>query len=445
MQNKHEIMTKSPVEKLILKLSVPTIISMLITTFYNMADTYFVSRLNNTSTTGAVGVVFALMSVIQAFGFFYGHGSGTFISRKLGAGEKNEAERMASLGFFYALITGTLIMIFGFIFIKPLAYLLGATDTIYPYAKDYLTYILFSAPFMCASLVLNNQLRFQGNASFAMLGIVAGAILNCVLDPILIFAFDMGIKGAGIATAAGQFASFVLLFVGLNKSDSAKISISNFKPDIKQTVAVINGGFPSLCRQGIASFGAICLNSMAGAYGDFAITGMSICSRVTMFFNSVMIGFGQGFQPVCGYNYGAKLYDRVTKAFWFCVKTSLVFLIVISLLGVVFSKQIIDLFTHDNLVLDFGSRTFRLMCMAFPLNSWIVMSNMTMQTMGKAVRASILAASRQGIVFIPVLLVMVNLFSLEGLMYTQAITDVITFLISIPLQISVLKELKKTA
>lgn len=442
MDTKVKKMTTQPVESLVVNLAVPSIISMLVTTFYNMADTYFVSTMNNTSITGAVGVIFSLMAIIQAFGFFFGHGSGNYISRSMGAGDKRTSEIVASIGFFGAFIVGCIIMILGLIFKEKLAYILGATETIYPYAKEYMTYILLGAPFMCASLVINNQLRFQGNASFAMVGITTGAVLNCILDPLLITTFNMGIRGAAIATITGQFVSFILLLWGAHRSDNVKISIKNFIPKPEYLLKILNGGFPSICRQGISSLGTIYLNHIAGAYGDFAITGMTICTRVIMFLNSAMIGFGQGFQPVCGYNYGAKLFDRVSKAFWFCVKSSFVFLVIVSACGFLFAENIVRMFSEDMAVITFGSAVFKAMCIAFPLNSWIVMSNMSLQTTGKAVRASILAGARQGIVLVPVMFVMNNLFEINGLIYTQMVSDIITFLIAVPFQMSFLKELK---
>lgn len=443
MDSKVEIMTTQPVQNLITRLAIPSIISMLVTTFYNMADTYFVSTMNNTSITGAVGVVFSLMSIIQAFGFFFGHGSGNYISRSMGAGDRRTSEIVASLGFFGAFITGILIMAFGLCFKEKVAYMLGATDTIYPYAKEYMTYILFGAPFMCASLVINNQLRFQGNAKIGMIGITAGAVINCILDPLLITTFKLGIRGAAIATITGQFVSFVLLLWGAKRSDNVKISIRNFMPKSEYLIKIINGGVPSLCRQGVASFGTIYLHHTAGIYGDFAITGITVCTRVMMFFNSVMIGFGQGFQPVCGYNYGAKLYDRVSKAFWFCVKSSFVFLIIVSACGFLFAENIVGLFSEDMQVVNFGTSVLKAMCVAFPLNSWIVMSNMSLQTTGKAVRASVIAAARQGIVLVPVIFIMNYVFKINGLIYTQMVSDIITFLIAVPFQMSFLKEIRR--
>ncbi len=442
MENKRFRMTHEPVERLIAKLAVPTIISMLVTTFYNMADTYFVSLLDNTSITGAVGVVFSLMTVIQAFGFFFGHGSGNFISRALGSGNTDEAERMASVGFFCAMIAGACITVLGLIFLRPLAYLLGSTDTIYPYAKDYLAYILLGAPYMCASLVLNNQLRFQGNAVFAMIGLTSGAVLNCVLDPLLILGLDMGIRGAAIATIVSQFVSFLLLWIGVARSDNLKIRLRNFKPDRHYLLAILNGGAPSLCRQGIASLASICLNRAAGGFGDYAITAMSVCSRIMMFLNSSMIGFGQGFQPVCGFNYGAQQYSRVRRAFWFCVRVSAVFLVIVSGVAFAFAPQLVALFSSDPQVIDFGVPTLRYMAAVFPLNAWIVMCNMEMQTMGKAVRASFLAAARQGFLFIPLILILPQVLGAVGVQITQMVSDICTFLISIPLQISILKELR---
>lgn len=443
MDNKLWRMTHAPVEKLILKLAAPTIISMLITSFYNMADTYFVSLLDDTSITGAVGVVFSMMAIIQAFGFLFGQGSGNYISRALGAGKKKEAEHMAATGFFGAIIVGLLITVVGLIFRKELAYVLGATDTIYPHARDYLTYILLGAPFVCASLVLNNQLRFQGNAFFAMIGLTSGGVLNCILDPLLIHVAGLGISGAAVATVISQAVSFILLLIGVMRSDNIKIRPKNFRPNGHYLLAILNGGAPSLCRQSIASIGTICLNLSAGAFGDYAITAMSVCSRIMMFCNSAMIGFGQGFQPVCGFNYGAKQYSRVKRSFWFCVRTSFVFLLAIAIAGFIFAPQVISLFSTDQKVINFGIATFRFMTLAVPLNAWVVMCNMTMQTMGKAVRASFMAAARQGFVFVPLVLTLPKLFSETGLQITQMIADITTCLISIPMVLPILRELSQ--
>ncbi len=438
-------MTETPVPKLICSLAVPTIISMLVTSFYNMADTFFVGKLD-TQSTAAVGVVFSVMAIIQAVGFFFGHGSGNYISRKLGSRELEEASVMAANGFFLSMFCGLVIMILGNLFINPLSVALGSTPTILPYTKRYLRVILIGSPFMTSSLVLNNQLRFQGRASFAMVGIVTGAVLNIVLDPILIFGFHLGVSGAAIATVFSQFCSFVLLILMTRKGGSIVIRLKNMKVNWYYVREIFRGGVPSLCRQGLGSIAAILLNHGAGVYGDAAIAGMSIVNRITMFANSALIGFGQGFQPVCGFNYGAKLYGRVREGFYFCVKYAFVFLVAVSALCGIFAPDIVSLFRkEDAAVIETGALALRLQCIAFPLNAWIVMSNMMMQSIGKALKASIVAGARQGYFFIPLILILPSYFGLLGVQAAQAVSDFCTLLLSVPLALSVLSEMKKAS
>ena len=336
-------LTTTPVPRLITSLAVPTIISMLVTSFYNMADTYFVGKIN-TQSTAAVGIVFSVMSIIQAVGFFFGHGSGNYISRKLGAQETESAEKMASTGFFFALFIGAALAVLGLLFLTPLSLALGSTPTILPYTERYLGIILLGTPFMTASLVLNNQIRFQGNAAYAMVGIVSGAVINVVLDPILIFVCDMGISGAALATVVSQICSFILLLYMGRRGGNIRIRYRNFTPTLAFIKEIIGGGTPSLTRQGLASVATILLNVAAGAYGDAAIAGMSIVTRISMFINAFLIGFGQGFQPVCGFNYGAGLYARVRQGFWFCVKVGFFFLLVCAVAGMGYAEEIVSIF-----------------------------------------------------------------------------------------------------
>lgn len=441
-EEKYIQMTTTPIPKLICSLAIPTIISMLVTSFYNVADTFFVGKLD-TQSTAAVGVVFSIMAIIQAVGFFFGHGSGNYISRKLGSKELEEASAMAANGFYLSLFSGICIALAGIIFLNPLSVALGSTPTILPYTKQYLRIILLGAPFMTSSLVLNNQLRFQGRASFAMVGIVTGAVLNIALDPILIFKFHMGISGAAVATVTSQFCSFLLLVFMTRKGGSIQIRFRNLKVNGYFLKEIFRGGIPSLCRQGLASIAVIFLNHAAGGYGDAAIAGMSIVNRVTMFANSALIGFGQGFQPVCGFNYGAKLYGRVREGFFFCVKYAFLFLIVVSALCGIFAPEIVALFRReDQQVIETGALALRLQCITFPLNAWIVTSNMMLQSIGKALKASLIAAARQGYFFIPFILVLSCLLGLLGVQITQAAADVCTFILSVPLALSVLKEMK---
>jgi len=439
MEMKYKQMTEPPVSKLICKLAVPCIISMLVTAFDNMADTYFVGMLKSNAATGAVGVVFSMMAIIQAIGFFFGQGSGVYISAQLGKKNYQEASNMAATGFFSALSAGLIICILGQIFLEPLAYMLGSTPTILPYTEAYLRVILFGAPWMAASLVLNNQLRFQGSANYAMVGIVSGAILNIALDPLLIFVLDLGVAGAGWATIISQFVSFCLLLRGCSKGSNINIHIKNVKIKWFYFHWIIKGGLPSLARQSLASLATICLNHAAQPYGDAAIAAMGVVQRVTMFGFSTMLGFGQGFQPVCGFNYGAGLYTRVKEGFWFCVKISAVFLGIVSICGFLFAPDVIGLFRDDPAVIEFGSRALRFQCVTFILQSWVVMSNMLMQATGRTIPATFLAVARQGLFFIPMVLILPAILDVTGIQMAQSAADLLTFLCAVPIQIHVLR------
>ena len=436
---KFKKMTEEPVDKLILELAVPTIISMLITSIYNMADTYFVGRIG-TSATGAVGVIFPLMTLIQAVGFLFGHGSGNYISRQLGARKTKECNEMASTGFFWSLAGGLIIMIVGLILGDTLAVLLGATDTILPYASDYLFYILFGAPIMTAAFTLNNQLRFQGNAFYGMIGIMTGGILNIVLDPVFIFVFDFGVAGAAMATTLSQLISLIILIVFTNKK-GIPLRFANIRFNLYYIKEIIRGGLPSLFRQGCSTISFVLLNHAAGIYGDAAIAAMTVVQRIVMFAFSAMLGYGQGVQPVCGFNYGAKKYDRVKKGVSFCVKSSLIVLIVFAILGIIFAPNLVAAFRDDPEVIEIGTRTLRWQCLTFPLLGWITICNMLTQTIGYTVRASILATSRQFIFFIPCLYILSAAFGLTGIECTQSAADVISFFVSIAIGVDVLKKM----
>ena len=442
IEEKRIYMTEQPVEKLVCSLAVPTIMSMLVTSFYNMADTFFVGKLD-TQSTAAVGVVFSLMAILQAVGFFFGHGSGNYISRKLGAGEIEEAEKMSAVGFFSSFLAGVVIMVVCLFLIRPLAYVLGSTPTILPYTVSYLRIILFGAPAMTASLVLNNQMRFQGSAFYAMIGIVSGAVINIALDPFLIFVCGMGVAGAALATTISQYLSFCFLLLMVRRGGNIRIHFRNFKPSLHFYQEIIRGGSPSLFRQGLASVATICLNHAAGVYGDAAIAGMSIVNRIMMFANSALIGFGQGFQPVCGFNYGAGKYKRVLNAFWFCVRMSLVVLLGLAVLVYVFAPELVTVFRKDDPeVIAVGTAALRYTVIALPLSSWMVMCNMMLQSIGKGLKASIVASARQGIFFLPLIAILPHFFGITGVEICQAVSDVCALSVSIPIGASVIREMR---
>ena len=442
MKDKFTYMTTASIPGLISSLAVPTIISMLITAFYNMADTYFVGKIN-TQATAAVGIAFSVMAIIQALGFFFGHGSGNYISRKLGAKDTGNAERMASTGFFCALLAGGCVTFFGLLFLTPIARILGSTPTILPYSERYLGITLLGAPFMAASLVLNNQMRFQGNALYAMVGITLGAVLNVGLDPLLIFTCGMGIQGAAIATVCSQICSFFLLLMMERRGNNIRIRWRNFTPTLPMLKEIVQGGTPSLCRQGLGSLATICLNVSAGAFGDAAIAGMSIVTRICRLINSFIIGFGQGYQPVCGFNYGAGLYRRVCEGFWFCVRFGTLFLLVCAVLGYIFAPEIVELFRKgDPMVTQVGTNALRWQLISLPLSAWIMLCNMMLQTIRRPIPATILAASRQGLFFIPFIWLLPIWLGLQGVEMSQALADVCSALLAIPLAGKVLREMK---
>ena len=442
-QQKFDRMTKTPIPRLIGELAVPTIISMLVTSFYNMADTFFVGKIN-TSATAAVGIVFPLMAMIQAFGFFCGHGSGNYISRQLGAHNFEDASKMSATGFVTAFVLGLGILVVGFLFTDPLLHIMGSTETILPYARSYMRIILIGAPYMTASLVLNNQLRFQGSAFYSMIGITTGAVLNIGLDPLFIFVLDMGVAGAALATIISQFVSFCLLIAGTFRGGNLRLNLRDFSPSLKYYQNIVKGGAPSLFRQGLGSFAIVCLNLMAGPYGDAAIAAMSIVTRISQFAASVVIGFGQGFQPVCGFNYGAKLFKRVQEGFWFCVKFCTSVLLVAAVCGWIFSPNLIGIFLKtDPLVIEYGSQALRLQALTFPLVGWITISNMMLQTIGKTMKASLLAMSRQFLFFVPVILTLPGFLGILGVQLSQPIADFCSFLLAVPLSISVLREMSR--
>ena len=438
-----EMMLNMPVSRVIPQLAIPTIISMLITSIYNMADTFFVSQLG-TSASGAVGVIFSAMAIIQAVAFTIGMGSGTNVSQALGAGDEEKAQRYVSTAFFTAVAVGAVLAAAALLNIDWLVRFLGATETIAPYAKDYATYIFYAAPFMMGSLAMNNLLRFEGLSIYGMVGITTGGILNMVLDPLLIFGFGLGTSGAAIATAISQFVSFTILLIMTNTKDAAiSIHPRNFRPTARMYGRIFYMGLPSLGRQGIASVSTILLNNAAGLYGDAAIAAMSIVSRFIMFINSTVIGFGQGFQPVCGYCYGAGRYSRVREAYAFCVKVSTIILLVLSVISFVFARPIVTVFRRDDsLVIEIGTFALRAQLLTLPLWGFITMSNMFTQSIGYGVRATIIATARQGTFLIPALLILPQVFGLRGIQIAAPISDVLTLFLAWGIVSGILRQLK---
>lgn len=429
-EQQRQYMLETPVEPLITTLAVPTIMTMLITALYNMADTFFVSQIN-TSASGAVGVVFSIMTIIQAVGFTVGMGTGSIISQLMGKGEMRRADEYSSSAAMMGLVCGLAVTVGGLWNLEGLIWTMGATPTIFPYAVDYAKYILLGAPVMVLSFVLNNLMRWQGKAHRSAIGMSAGGILNMALDPIFIFVFDMGIAGAAIATLLSQCVSFLILasFFVRGESD-LKISLKLVSRSPVVYWRIFKSGMPSFLRQGVAGMATMALNRAAYPYGDAAVAAMAIVTKVFMFINSAIIGFGQGFQPVVGYNYGAGKLDRVKQAVKFSMKTCTVVLTVAAVVGYVFAPQIIQAFRDDPAVVAIGVRAFRFQCMSMPFGAVMVFANMLFQSLGKSWRAALLAVCKQGLCFIPVVTILSRQMGLSGLVMSQMVADYCTVVVS---------------
>ena len=434
-------MTETPIPQLVLSLAAPTILSMLITSIYNLADTFFVGQIS-TSASGAVGVVSSLMAIIQALGFMLGHGAGTIISRSLGSRDTTAATRFASTSFFTALVFGVVLAVAGLGTLPHFMMLLGSTETILPHACAYARPILIAAPLMISSLVMNNILRYEGKASFAMIGLVTGGVLNIALDPLFMFVFGLGTAGAGIATALSQSISFcILLSMFLRGKTVSQFRLSAVTREARDFGRILLGGAPSFGRQGLNSIGGMLLNIAARGYGDAAVAGMSIVSRIFMFIISVAIGTGQGFQPVAGFNYGAQKYRRVQQACLFTMAASFCFLSVILTACWFNAETLIRLFRDDPEVTAVALPAFRCQCFAMLLQPVIVAGNMLFQSIGKSGRATFLACCRQGVFFIPLILTLPRAFGLLGVEICQPIADVLTFFVTVPFLFPFLRQL----
>jgi len=444
-RSKHyEMMITKPIPGLVLKMAGPTIASMLVTAFYNLADTFFVSTIS-TSATGAIGIAFSMMAIIQAVGMTFGIGAGSYISRLLGEKNLERASAATSTAFFSAIFCGILLAVFGIIFINPLMRFLGATPTILPYARDYSAIVLIGAPYMTAAFVMNNNLRAEGDAFLAMLGICSGAFLNIALDAVFILGLDMGIRGAAFATLIGQFASFCILLTMFLKGKSIlHISIKKVQLHWDMYREILKVGMPTFFRQGLASLSMVFLNLAAAPYGDAAIAAMSICIRVVQFMIYGLLGFGQGFQPVAGYNYGAKRYDRLWQAILFCIKVGVSVMTVLAVLSFIFAPHIMMFFRKEDIeVVAIGSVALRWSCAILPFQVMIIISNMLFQALGQGKKATLLAVSRQGLCFIPLIFILPYFFGLSGVQISQPMADFATFCISVPLLSGTLREIIK--
>ena len=443
-ERKYVRITTQPIPSLVLRMAAPAVVAMLITAVYNAADSYFVSSIND-SAVGSIGVVFSFMAVIQAVGFMFGHGAGNFMSRELGKKNYEDSGHMAVTGFVLAFAVGLAITVAGLAFLEPLARFLGSTETILPYAKAYLRYILLAAPFQTAALTLNNQLRFQGNAKHGMLGLGFGALLNMGLDPLLISVCGLGVAGAGIATMSSQIIGFCILVFWSFRGGNMPMKLNRFRLTRAYAAEIFRGGIPSFMRQVIGSVATILLNYALKPYGDNAIAAMTVVSRVMMILVSIVIGVGQGFQPICGMNYGAGKIHRVIKAFWFSVLLSTGVLVVGAVFGFIFAEPVVSFFAAEEATVPIGVRALRFQCVPAVVTGFFMTGSMMMQNLGRSFKATVLAVARQGIVFIPLILILPRFFGLDGALASQPASDLISFAIGVPLLIPEIRKLMHQA
>jgi putative MATE family efflux protein len=440
----YDKMTLTPIPKLVLTLSVPAIVSMLVTNIYNLVDTAFVGKLG-TSASGAVGIVFGFMSILQAFGFLFGQGAGSILSRALGAQDKEKASVHASAGVVSSFLCGAIISVIGFLWLDPIVRFLGSTDTILPYAKTYIFFILAAAPFMCSSLTMNNLLRYEGKAALGMTGLMTGAVLNMAGDPVFMFGLKMGIAGAGLSTALSQLVSWsILLWMFLSGKTESKLSVKlALKCGFRGLLNIMATGFPSLLRQGLNSLTTVLLNSECAVYGDAAIAAMSIVSRIIFFAFSVALGVGQGFQPVAAFNYGAKKYGRLRKGFLFTACTAEGIIAVACVILVAFSGSLVGVFRDDPAVIEIGTRALRLQAFAVLLLPFCMTTEMLFQSTGKRLGASFLSALRSGLLFIPLLLILAHTRGLAGIQEAFPLSLVLSAPLTVPFTVWFFKKMPK--
>ncbi len=424
-------MTETPVSRLIVTLGIPTTVSMLISGIYNLADTYFVGTLGE-SPQAATGILFTLQSIIQAIAFMLGHGSGSFVSAALAEKDIKRASKYVSTAFFTGAVIGTLLSVFGIMFLSPFMRLLGSTETILPYARDYGLCVLVSCPFMICSLILNNNLRYEGKAFYAMIGLTAGGVLNIFGDFFLIRVFPLGVLGAGISTAVSQFVSFIILLFWYSRMAQGTISLRYISRNVKTYLSIIKVGFPSFIRQGLSSVSNGILNNLAKPFGDAAIAALSVVGKYSSFIMCVGLGIGQGFQPVSSFNYQAGKYKRVKRGLVFTTFFAFAAVGILALLGIVFSGQIVRIFQKSPDVVSIGTEAIKYSSAGlifFPLS---VPVNMLYQSIRRPGVSSVLSLMRSGLIFIPLIFIMSHFFLLRGILLSQPLADAATGLISIP-------------
>lgn len=440
--NKMELLGNAPIPKALMALGIPIMIGMLINALYNLVDAYFVGGLGE-SQMGAISIVFPLGQVVVGLGLMFGNGAASYISRLLGRGDKDTANKVASTALYSSVLVGAIIIILATIFLKPILTLLGATDTIMPYALTYARIYVVSCIFNVFNVTMNNIVTSEGAAKTTMCALLLGAILNIGLDPIFIYVLEMGVAGAAIATAISQLVStLVYLNYVLRKKSAFTFSVREFAPTKQMMAEILKIGVPTLTFQLLTSLSIALINRAANGYGDAVIAGMGAVTRVTSMGTLVVFGFLKGFQPIAGFSYGAKKFDRLQEAIKTSILWSTIFCVIVGLLMAVFSTQIISQFTDGNAeMISVGQKSLIANGFSFMLFGFYTVYSSLFLALGKGTAGFILGACRQGICFVPVILILPVLWGLNGILYAQPIADVISAVITIFMALHLHKEL----
>ena len=442
-EQRRTMMLNEPIPSLITKMALPTIVAFLINSIYSLADTYFVSSLG-TNATAAVSVNASLDQLIMMCGSMLAVGANSYIARLLGGNNDKKASQVLSTAFFTAFGIGALLSLFGTLFMTPMVRMLGATPTCEKYSIDYATYVLYAAPFMAANFVMNQCLRSEGSATLSMLGMGFGGILNIALDPLFIFYFDMGVAGAPLGTAISKWVTFVILiFPYLSRKSLLHLSILNYRPTWDIFSNIISVGSSSMFRSGLAVVSAIVLNSIAGSISDSVLAAVGVCNKIMMFPFGIILGFSQGFQPVAGFNWGAKRYDRVTESFRFSAKVALIGGVIMGVGLAVFSDVLIVLFAgSDAEMRRIGIICMVSQCIALPLHGWVAVVNMLCAGLGDGRGALVLSTSRQGLCFLPIVFPLAWIFGAYGVAVVQGVADVLSLVLAFPILRGVQKRIE---
>ena len=447
-EQRRNMMLNEPISRIIPKMAVPTIVAFLINSIYSLADTYFVSSLG-TNATAAVSVNASLDQLIMMCGSMLAMGANSYIARLLGQGDEKKASQVLSTAFFSAFGIGALLMIFGNLFMVPMVRLLGATPTCEQYSIDYATYVLYAAPFMAANFVMNQCLRSEGSATLSMVGMGFGGILNVILDPIFImpWGFNMGVAGASLATAISKWVSFaILIFPYVTRRSLLHLSIRNYYPSRDIVTKVISVGSSSMFRSGLAVVSAILLNSIAGNISDSVLAAVGVCNKVMMFPFSIILGFGNGFQPVAGFNWGAKRFDRVEESYRFCSRVAFFGSLIMALFVGFFADTFVVLFAGtDEEMRRIGVICMVSQCIALPIHAWVAIVNMLCAGLGNAKGALALSTARQGTCFLPILYPLAWAFGAYGIAVVQAVADVLTMVLAVPIIRKMRRQIKAAA